>query len=85
MATNNKYIRIELMVEEDDKTLLEEASACKGVSLNRYIIFAAMKDAKEDAAEEEQLVLSSSDRAIVMDTLEEAPEPNAHLKGLFKR
>ncbi len=38
MATNNKYIRIELMVEEDDKTLLEEASACKGVSLNHYII-----------------------------------------------
>ncbi len=43
------------MVEEDDKTLLEEASASKGLTLNRYIIFAAMKDAKEDVAKEERL------------------------------
>lgn len=70
MSRNNKYIRIELMVEEEDKPLDEEAALSKGLTLNRYIIDAAMRAAKEDRAKEEQLVLSSSDH------LEKTPEPN---------
>ena len=43
-----------------------------------------VKQAELDIAENEMLILSNRDRDLVMSALENPPEPNEALKGMFK-
>lgn len=66
------------------KTLLEQAAELKHVSLSSYILASSIKQAQLDLAENETLLLSNRDRDLIMSVLENLPEPNDALKGLFK-
>ena len=54
------------------------------VSLSSYVLTSSLKQAQIDLAENEILVLSNRDRDLVMTALENPPEPNEALKGLFR-
>lgn len=84
MAVAIKDVRIDLRANANQKTLLEQAAELKHVSLSSYVLASSLKQAQLDLAENETLLLSNRDRDLVMSILENPPEPNEALKGLFK-
>lgn len=83
MAVAIKDVRIDLRASANQKTLLEQAAELKHVSLSSYVLASSLKQAQLDLAENETLLLSNRDRDLVMSILENPPEPNEALKGLF--
>lgn len=84
MAIALKDVRIDLRANTSQKSLLEKAAELKHVSLSSYILASSLKQAQLDLIENETLVLSNRDRDLIMSALENPPEPNVTLKGLFK-
>lgn len=84
MAIALKDVRIDLRANTSQKSLLEKAAELKHVSLSSYILTSSLKQAQLDLIENETLVLSNRDRDLIMSVLENPPEPNVTLKGLFK-
>ena len=84
MAVAVKDSRVDFRVSDVQKSLLERAAEIKHLSLSSYILSASIKQAELDIAENEMLILSNRDRDLVMSALENPPEPNEALKGLFK-
>lgn len=84
MAVAVKDSRVDFRVSDVQKTLLERAAEIKHLSLSSYILSSSIKQAELDIAENEMLILSNKDRDLVMSALENPPEPNEALKGLFK-
>ena len=84
MAVAVKDSRVDFRVSDVQKSLLERAAEIKHLSLSSYILSSSIKQAELDIAENEKLILSNRDRDLVMSALENPPEPNEALKGLFK-
>lgn len=84
MAVALKDVRIDFRASFNQKNILERAAEIKNVSLSSYILNSAIKQAEIDLEENEILRLSNKDRDLVMNLLEDPPEPNEALKGLFK-
>ena len=84
MAVALKDVRIDLRANTNEKNLLERAAELKHISLSSYILSSSLKQAQLDLIENETLILSNEDRDLVMSVLENPPEPNGALKGLFK-
>lgn len=84
MAVAVKDSRVDFRVSDVQKSLLERAAEIKHLSLSSYILSSSIKQAELDIAENEMLILSNRDRDLVMSALENPPEPNEALKGLFK-
>ena len=83
MAVAYKDERIDFRANTDQKTILERAAEIKHVSLSSYVLTSSLKQAQIDLAENETLTLSNRDRNLVMELLDNPPEPNEALKGLF--
>ena len=84
MAVAVKDSRVDFRVSDVQKSLLERAAEIKHLSLSSYILSLSIKQAELDIAENEMLILSNRDRDLVMSALENPPEPNEALKGMFK-
>ena len=84
MAVAVKDSRADFRVSDVQKSLLERAAEIKHLSLSSYILSSSIKQAELDIAENEMLILSNRDRDLVMSALENPPEPNEALKGMFK-
>ena len=84
MAVAVKDSRVDFRVSDVQKTLLERAAEIKHLSLSSYILSSSIKQAEQDIAENEMLILSNRDRDLVMSALENPPEPNEALRGMFK-
>lgn len=84
MAVAVKDSRVDFRVSDVQKSLLERAAEIKHLSLSSYILSSSIKQAEQDIAENEMLILSNRDRDLVMSALENPPEPNEALKGMFK-
>ncbi len=84
MAIALKDVRIDLRANSDQKSILERAAELKHISLSSYILATSLNQAQLDLTANETLVLSNRDRNLVMDLLDNPPEPNDALKGLFK-
>ena len=84
MAVAVKDSRVDFRVSDVQKSLLERAAEIKHLSLSSYILSSSIKQAELDIAENEMLILSNRDRELVMSALENPPEPNEALKGMFK-
>ena len=84
MAVAVKDSRVDFRVSDVQKSLLKRAAEIKHLSLSSYILSSSIKQAELDIAENEMLILSNRDRDLVMSALENPPEPNEALKGLFK-
>ena len=84
MAVAVKDSRVDFRVSDVQKSLLERAAEIKHLSLSSYILSSSIKQAELDIAENEKLILSNRDRDLVMSALENPPEPNEALRGMFK-
>ena len=84
MAVAVKDSRVDFRVSDVQKSLLERAAEIKHLSLSSHILSSSIKQAELDIAENEMLILSNRDRDLVMSALENPPEPNEALKGMFK-
>lgn len=84
MAVAVKDSRVDFRVSDIQKALLERAAEIKHLSLSSYILSSSIKQAELDIAENEILILSNRDRDLIMSALENPPEPNEALKGMFK-
>ena len=84
MAVAVKDSRVDFRVSDVQKSLLERAAEIKHLSLSSYILSSSIKQAEQDIADNEMLILSNRDRDLVMSALENPPEPNEALKGMFK-
>ena len=84
MAVAVKDSRVDFRVSDVQKSLLERAAEIKHLSLSSYILSSSIKQAELDIAENEMLILSNRDRDLIMSVLENPPEPNEALKGMFK-
>ncbi|MGN0723195.1 MAG: DUF1778 domain-containing protein [Treponema sp.] len=84
MAVAVKDSRVDFRVSDFQKSLLERAAEIKHLSLSSYILSSSIKQAELDIAENEMLILSNRDRDLVMSALENPPEPNEALRGMFK-
>ena len=84
MAVAVKDSRVDFRVSDVQKSLLERAAEIKHLSLSSYILSSSIKQAELDISENEMLILSNRDRDLVMAALENPPEPNEALKGMFK-
>lgn len=85
MAVAYKDSRINLRTSLDDKSLLERAASLRHLSLSTYIIATSIRQAQLDLAEQETLLVSNSERDMIMKALENPPKPNAALRKLFKK
>ena len=84
MAVAVKDSRVDFRVSDVQKSLLERAAEIKHLSLSSYILSSSIKQAELDIAENEMLILSNRDRDLVMSALENPPELNEALRGMFK-
>ena len=84
MAVAVKDSRVDFRVSDVQKSLLERAAEIKHLSLSSYILSSSIKQAEQDIADNEMLILSNRDRDLVMSALENPPEPNEALRGMFK-
>ena len=84
MAVAVKDSRVDFRVSDVQKSLLERAAEIKHLTLSSYILSSSIKQAEQDIADNEMLILSNRDRDLVMSALENPPEPNEALRGMFK-
>lgn len=84
MAVALKDVRIDLRTSTQQKSTLERAAELKHISLSSYILSTSLKQAQIDLAENSSLVLSNPDRDLMMNALDDPPEPNEALKRLFQ-
>ena len=84
MAVALKAERIDFRANINQKAILERAAEIKHVPLSSYILTSSLKQAQIDLAENEIVLLSNRDRDLIMSLLENPPEPNEALKGLFR-
>ena len=84
MAAALKNERLDFRVSPAQTSLLERAAEIKHVSLSSYVISSSLRQAQIVLTENETLILSNRDRDSIMAALENPPEPNEALKGLFR-
>ncbi len=79
-----KTKRIDIRANSSQKSILERAAELKNISLSSYVLSTSLKQAQLDIAENETITLSNNDRDLIMKLLENPPEPNMALRGLFE-
>ena len=84
MAVALKDVKIDLRASIQQKFTLEKAAELKHISLSSYILSTSLKQAQIDLTENDTLVLSNRDRDLMMNALDNPPEPNEALKKLFQ-
>jgi uncharacterized protein (DUF1778 family) len=71
--------RVELRLKPEDKVVLARAAALERLDLTSFILRSALPRAQEVISESEKLKLSERDSLLVLDLLENPPEPSARL------
>ncbi|MBD2293970.1 DUF1778 domain-containing protein [Anabaena sphaerica FACHB-251] len=84
-TTSPKDSRVDLRVTQEQKELLEQAAALKGVSLSAYTLSYLLPIARQEIDAHERLVLSSRDRDLFMSIMENPPELKGKLKSTLKK
>ena len=64
---------------------LAKAAACRGLSLNSFILQAATREADSILEQERVLRLTEADLSLILNLLDSPPEPNGALKRAFAR
>ena len=78
--------RITTRVDEDTQALLLEAAAIAGISsINSFVLNAAIEKAKTLINDQHTLKLSVYDAKLLLDALDNTPEPNVHLMNAVKK
>lgn len=71
--------RVELRLKPEDKAMLARAAALERLDLTSFILRTVLPRAREIITESEKLRLSERDSLLVLDLLENPPEPSGRL------
>ena len=71
--------RMSLRVKPADKAVIMRGSALAGADITEFVVRTAVQAARELIDRSERILLSERDSLLVMDMLENPPEPNAKL------
>lgn len=77
----SKDSRIDLRVTSEQKALLEQAAALKGVSLSAYTLLHLLPIAQQEMDNQEKLTLTNRDRDLFLSALENPPKLKGKLKS----
>lgn len=80
-----KKQRIDLRLNEDDKSMIEEAAAMTNQSISQFMVSTASERAAEVIDQHRRLILNEESWNLVMDAISNPPAPNARLKRAAKR
>jgi uncharacterized protein (DUF1778 family) len=80
-----KNSRIDLRVTPEQKQLLEQAAALKGISLSAYTLSNILAIAQQELDNYEKLVLSNQDRDLFLSVIENPPQLQGKLKTAINK
>ena|SRR2546425_11649936 len=81
---NQERSRITARVPQGVRDTLEQAAELQGTTLNRFVVQAALSEARRIIERDRVIHLSSADAAFLLDLLENPPAPNARLRKAFQ-
>lgn len=73
--------RIDLRVTREQKELIEQAAALRGVSVSAYTLLHLLPLAQQDIEDRQRLSLSNRDRDLFLSALENPPKLQGKLKS----
>jgi uncharacterized protein (DUF1778 family) len=80
-----KKQRIDLRLNDDDKSMIEEAAAMSNQTITQFMVSTASERAAEVIEQHRRLVLNEESWNLVMDAISNPPAPNDRLKRAAKR
>jgi len=80
-----KKQRIDLRLNADDKSMIEEAAALTNQSISQFMVSTAAIRAEEIIEQHRRLILSEESWNRVMEAISNPPTPNARLKRAANR
>ncbi|HDF2341371.1 TPA: DUF1778 domain-containing protein [Morganella morganii] len=80
-----KKQRIDLRLNQDDKSMIEEAAAMSNQSISQFMVSIASQRAVEVIEQHRRLILSEESWNLVQDAISNPPVPNSRLKRAAKR
>ena len=80
-----KKQRIDLRLNEDDKSMIEEAAAMTNQSISQFMVSTATERAAEVINQHRRLILNEESWNLVMDAISNPSAPNDRLKRAAKR
>lgn len=80
-----KDSRIDLRLTVEQKRVIEQAAAVRGVSVSAYTLLHLLPQAQQDLEAQERLILSNRDRELFLSVLENPPELKGKLKSAISR
>ena len=80
-----KKQRIDLRLNEDDKSMIEEAAAMTNQSISQFMVSTASERAAEVIDQHRRLILNEESWNVVMEAISNPPAPNDRLKKAAKR
>lgn len=80
-----KKQRIDLRLNEDDKSMIEEAAAMTNQSISQFMVSTASERAAEVINQHRRLILNEASWNLVMDAISNPPAPHDRLKRAAKR
>ncbi|MEZ4532159.1 MAG: DUF1778 domain-containing protein [Thermomicrobiales bacterium] len=75
--------RLQIRVSPDHKARISRAAAIQGMDLTQFVTQSALREANAVIEKEERITVSERDFALIMELLENPPEPNEKLKAAF--
>jgi len=80
-----KKQRIDLRLNEDDKSMIEEAAAMTNQSISQFMVSTASERAAEIIDQHRRLILNEESWNLVLDAISNPPAANSRLKQAVKR
>ena len=79
-----KNFKVTIMLNPEEKELLECAAFSRKTSLEDFILFAALEFAKTDVEKAENIILTGEEAKRAISLIDNPPEPNQALRKLFE-
>lgn len=77
---NTKSKKFSATVPHHVHERLQEAAACRGMTLNEFLVDAALREAEQVIERERQIRLSQEDTKLIFALMANPPAPNAAMK-----
>lgn len=80
---NQETARINMRINEADKQAIMRAACLENTNLTEFMIRHSVDSAREVIENHERITLSEADTLLILDLLDNPPEPNEKLKAAF--
>jgi uncharacterized protein (DUF1778 family) len=85
LVMKERAARLDIRTTEAAKARIEDAANCLGVTTSSFILECAVEKATRVLQKSQSIHLNQEEAQRFLDFLENPPEPNIHLKKLFKK